>query len=170
MSGGLAALDRLDRNAAVARLLDACGSRRWAAAMAEARPFGTRAALEAAAERAFDGLEESDWLEAFAAHPRIGAGASAGHQSAAGARWSAGEQSAMTSAADDDRRALAAGNNAYFERFGFTYIVRAAGRSAAEMRALLEERLAHDRATEIRTAAFEQRQITRLRLDKMLAE
>ena len=170
MSDRLAALDRLDRDKATAQLLDACGSRRWAVAMADSRPFGNRGALDAAAERAFDGLAESDWLEAFAAHPRIGSGASSGHKSAAGARWSTGEQSGMAGAADTDRAALAAGNAAYFDRFGFSFIVCASGKSAAEMRALLEARLAHDRAREIAIAAGEQRKITRLRLDKMLAE
>jgi len=171
MSGvtALDALDVLGQEAAVARLLDACGSRRWAEAMAAARPFGSHEALHAAAGRAFDALAEADWLEAFAAHPRIGAGAASGHQSAAGERWSTGEQAEMAAAAEDERRALATGNAAYFDRFGFTFIVCANGRSAAEMRALLEARLSHERAREIAIAAGEQRRITLLRLDKMLA-
>jgi OHCU decarboxylase len=166
---GLDTLNAMTREAAVARLLDACGSRRWAAAMAAARPFAGSAALVDAADAAFDGLSEADWLEAFTAHPKIGAEPASGHQSAHGERWSAGEQARAAGASDVDRRALAAGNAAYAERFGYTFIVCATGRSAAEMRAILERRLGNDPATELATAAAEQRKITRLRLDKMLA-
>jgi OHCU decarboxylase len=164
----LAELNAADGEEAIARFLDLCGSRRWAAAMAAARPFAGRAALTAAAETAFDELSSDDWLEAFGAHPRIGAAAASGHQSCRGERWSEGEQASAADASDHDRRALAAGNSAYADRFGYTYIVCATGRSAAELRANLEARLENEPATELSTAASEQRKITRLRLDKML--
>ena len=74
----LARLNAAGVDEAVARLLDACHSRRWVEAMAAARPFASLDALRAASERAFDALGEADWLEAFAAHPRIGAQPGAG--------------------------------------------------------------------------------------------
>src|SRR5262249_48931562 len=46
-------------------------------------------------------------------------------------------------------------------------IVCAAGKSAAEMLALLRERLQHDPADELRIATNEQAKITRLRLQKL---
>jgi len=48
---------------------------------------------------------------------------------------------------------LAAGNELYEQRFGFTYIVCATGKSADEMLAILNRRLASDRETELREAA-----------------
>jgi 2-oxo-4-hydroxy-4-carboxy--5-ureidoimidazoline (OHCU) decarboxylase len=63
---------------------------------------------------------------------------------------------------------LAAVNREYEARFGFTYIVRAAGRDGAEMVALARERLGHDRRTELVVAAGEQREITGLRLRRLL--
>lgn len=162
-------LNALDAAAARARFADCCGSRRWLEAMLAARPFADRGELHAAAERAFAALGPDDWRAAFAAHPRIGAAAASGRQSARGERWSSGEQAGARDASDADRRALAAGNDAYFERFGYTFIVCATGRSAAEMRAILERRLANDAQSELAEAAIEQRRITALRLDKMLA-
>ncbi len=36
------------------------------------RPFGSRAALLAAARTEWDALDERDWREAFTHHPKIG--------------------------------------------------------------------------------------------------
>jgi 2-oxo-4-hydroxy-4-carboxy-5-ureidoimidazoline decarboxylase len=65
---------------------------------------------------------------------------------------------------------LAAGNRAYETRFGYIFIICATGRSAAEMLALLEQRLRNTPAEELPIAAEEQRKITRLRLTKLLDE
>jgi OHCU decarboxylase len=166
------ALDRLNTLPpadAIARLRDACGARRWAEAVAAARPFADGGALGAASEAAFDALGADDWEEAFAAHPRIGESAAASHQSERGRSWSAGEQSRAAAAGDGVRAALAEGNRRYAERFGRTYIVCATGRTAEELLAILESRLGNEPEEELRVATREQRRITRLRLDKMLA-
>jgi 2-oxo-4-hydroxy-4-carboxy-5-ureidoimidazoline decarboxylase len=63
---------------------------------------------------------------------------------------------------------LAAGNRAYEARFGYIFIVCATGKSAGEMLAILEQRLANDPGEELHIAAEEQRKITRLRLAKLL--
>jgi 2-oxo-4-hydroxy-4-carboxy--5-ureidoimidazoline (OHCU) decarboxylase len=65
---------------------------------------------------------------------------------------------------------LAEGNATYEQRFGFTYIVCATGKSANEMLGILERRLANDRAAELREATEQQRQITQIRLRKWLME
>jgi 2-oxo-4-hydroxy-4-carboxy--5-ureidoimidazoline (OHCU) decarboxylase len=65
---------------------------------------------------------------------------------------------------------LAAGNALYAERFGFTYIVCATGKTAEEMLDILNRRLSNDRATELHEAAEQQRQITQIRLGKWLVE
>ena len=64
--------------------------------------------------------------------------------------------------------ALAEGNREYEQRFGFIFIVCATGKSSEEMLAILNYRLSNDGDTEIRTAAEEQRKITRLRLERLL--
>jgi len=65
---------------------------------------------------------------------------------------------------------LAAGNAIYEERFGFTYIVCATGKSAEEMLTILNRRLSSDRTSELREAAEQQRQIMQIRLGKWLVE
>ncbi len=141
----------------------ACRSHGWIEGMLARRPFADSGAVLAAAEAVFDGLGEDDWLEAFAAHPRIGE--RRGSQGPEGERMSESEQAGVEGKASAE---LAAVNREYETRFGFTYIVRAAGRDGAEMVALARERLGHDRRTELVVAAGEQREITGLRLRRLL--
>lgn len=142
----------------------ACGSTRWVARMLDRRPFVSQADLLQAARDEWFALGEADWLEAFSHHPRIGDRASLAARFPATHDLSTKEQSAVASAHADVIDALAAGNDAYFERFGFIFIVCATGKSAEEMLQLLRERLPNDRATEIRIAAEEQAKITEIRL------
>jgi allantoicase len=138
----------------------ACGSERFAATMEAGRPyFGTAAVLDAAV-KALDDLGEADWLEAFAAHPRIGERTTG--------FWSTREQAGAAGASDEIRAGLAEGNARYEDAFGFPFIVFASGKNAEEMLALLDRRLTHERAHELETAAGEQRRITDLRLRRML--
>ena len=74
----------------------------------------------------------------------------------------------MSSADDDVRTALLEGNRAYEQRFDHVFLIRAAGRSPAEMLAELRRRLGNDPETEQREVAEQLRQITRLRLERSL--
>jgi OHCU decarboxylase len=125
--------------------------------------------LSEAADQVWSTMEEPDWMEAFACHPRIGE-RKAAHAAPRSVAWSRQEQSSTETAAERVLAELAAGNAAYEERFGFTYIVCATGKSAEEMLAILERRLASDHAAELREAAEQQRQITQIRLGKWLIE
>jgi len=153
-------LNALPRDQAVAMLRTLCGSLRFAERMADARPFEDAAALHRIGERSFWSLEEKDWLEAFAAHPRIG--------ERRAERWAQQEQSGVQGAAAVTLDELARLNGEYFDKHGFVFLISAAGRGAEEMLASLKERLAVPRAREIRTAAEEQAKILRLRIDKWL--
>jgi 2-oxo-4-hydroxy-4-carboxy-5-ureidoimidazoline decarboxylase len=63
--------------------------------------------------------------------------------------------------------ALAQGNRAYEEKFGYIFIVCATGKSADEMLALLCERLNNEPQEELLIAAGEQAKITALRLSQL---
>jgi OHCU decarboxylase len=145
-----------------------CGASRWVAAMVSRRPFFSRDAVLRAADDEWNALGESDWLEAFSHHPRIGEATAAAGGSATARGWSSSEQSAVASAGDDARIGLAALNRDYERRFGFIYIVCATGKSAGELVEVATRRMHNDRETELRVAAEEQRKITRLRLEKLL--
>ena len=163
-------LNRLPTRDALAALERCCGSSVWIEQMCAKRPYSDVAHLMSAAERAADGLVPADWREAFAHHPRIGDATALRERFAATARWAGDEQRGATGAAEEVIEALARGNHAYEERFGHTFIVCATGRTAAEMLALLEARMDHTPDVELAVAAGEQRKITRLRLEKLLAE
>jgi len=150
-------------------MIACCGAKRWAEAMVSLRPIESVQELSAAADRVWSTMVEADWLEAFACHPRIGE-RKAAHASKKSVAWSKQEQSSAGRAADGVLAELAAGNLLYEQRFGFTYIVCATGKSAEEMLTILNRRLANDRETELREAAEQQRQITQIRLGKWLVE
>jgi 2-oxo-4-hydroxy-4-carboxy-5-ureidoimidazoline decarboxylase len=151
-------------------LLALCGSRHWAQLVAEHAPFADAAALHAAADLAFDELSEDDWLEAFAHHPRIGDVESLRERFAASGALSEREQAGLAGAGEDVVQALADGNAAYEQRFGFVFLIRAAGRGAAEMLDQQRARLGNDRATELGVAAVQQREITHLRIDQTFGD
>ncbi len=169
MSAGLERLNQVSPAEAEAELLKCCGSKNWARAMAQLRPFRDAGALADAADRIWRQLGREDWLAAFRCHPRIGEKPAQGG-SAETRRWAKQEQSGAQSAKGDIRAALAEGNRAYEVRFGHIYIVCATGRTSEEMLALLGQRLQNDPETELRIAAEEQRKITQLRLEKLLRE
>jgi OHCU decarboxylase len=115
-------------------------------------------------------LDAADWLEAFTHHPRIGEAQSAAPQSERASSWSASEQAGVATAAASVRSEVAAVNAAYEARFGFIYIVCASGRSAADLLEIARARLRNEPEVELRVAAEEQRQITSLRLRKLITE
>jgi OHCU decarboxylase len=150
-------------------MIACCGAQRWAAAMVAARPLHDVLELSEAADRIWATMQEADWLEAFACHPRIG-GRKAAHATAQSIAWSRQEQSSAAAASEGVLAELAARNALYEQRFGFTYIVCATGKSADEMLAILERRLENDKETELREAAEQQRQILQIRLGKWLTQ
>ena len=70
----------------------------------------------------------------------------------------------MSTADDATRAALAEGNRAYEERFGHVFLIRASGRSPAEMLGELRRRLGNDEETERRETTRQLAQITALRV------
>lgn len=153
---------------AEAALLRCCGSSRWARLMAALRPFHTSEALLDAAGDVWRALAPPDWMQAFAAHPRIGASLQA--ERSVGAAWSSDEQAGVSSADVGVLRELDRLNDGYESRFGHRFIVCATGLSADEMLSHLRARMSGDPTGELAIAASEQARITELRLHKLLTE
>jgi OHCU decarboxylase len=164
-SSPLAQWNALEAEQALANLLACCGSRLWAETLAAQRPFASPQALIDAAEALWFSLAEADWLEAFAAHPRIGERKAPTTDYLAS---SASEQATAQQTLDTVAEALLTNNRMYEQRFGFRYIVFASGRTAPELLAVLEARLGNTREQELHEAARQQLQITNLRLRKWL--
>jgi len=165
----VAALDDLNEQPAeqASELLRACNAApSFAAAVLAARPYPSAEALVARAEEVTRALPWDEVAEALAAHPRIGDRVEG---SSAEAQASRREQSSMSGADDDVRAALLEGNRAYEQRFDHVFLIRAAGRSPAEMLAELRRRLGNDEAAERAEVTEQLAQITGLRV-KGLAE
>jgi len=151
-----------------AALLRCCGSRRWVLGMLAARPFPDTSRVYATAEQIWSALGREDYLEAFSHHPQIGADpAELVRKFAPTADLSRVEQAGTSEADPSTLDALREGNLAYAARFGFTFIVCATGKSAAEMLALLQARIGNCPDAELAIAAAEQAKITHLRLERL---
>ncbi|HEY2277232.1 MAG TPA: 2-oxo-4-hydroxy-4-carboxy-5-ureidoimidazoline decarboxylase [Streptosporangiaceae bacterium] len=157
---GVAGFNALPAGEAGAALLACCHAERWATQVSQGRPYPSLAALQA---RAAEVLTDEDVTEALAGHPRIGQAPAAGHSS-----WSRSEQAGVADADQGVRAELAAGNQAYEARFGHIYLVCAAGRSAAELLAILQARLGHDPETERQVMRGELIKINDLRLAQLI--
>lgn len=168
LPNGLRRLNFLQPADAEPEFLKCCGSRNWARQMSQQLPFRSMGDLLKIADQVWWSLSTEDWLEAFRSHPKIGEQKAAAQPSAASLAWSSREQAGVANAGTDTRQLLAELNRRYEEKFGFIYIVCATGKTSDELLAILKERLANDSESEIRIAASEQAQITRLRLNKLL--
>ncbi|PLR44613.1 OHCU decarboxylase [Chimaeribacter arupi] len=136
----------------------------WAEQVVAARPYASHTALLAAAQQAAQGWQAADLTLALSAHPRIGERAAGpGAEAAFSRREQAGVDAGAPTAA-----ALRAGNLAYEQRFGRVFLVRAKGRSAEEMLAILHQRLANSPAQEQQESLEQLRQITLLRLEELI--
>src|SRR5476649_2431487 len=111
-------LNALGVDEAARELRRCCGSTRWVRLMMEAMPFADAAALATAGDAAWLSLAPSDWLEAFAAHPRIGqtggaseagsgeagrSGRVGGSERTGAVEWSRLEQAGVADAAETTR-------------------------------------------------------------------
>lgn len=136
---------------------------RWVLEVGSGRPYPDWESLRA---RASDSAEVIAWDEvagALARHPRIGERANGEPGDVA---LSASEQAGVVSS---DVAALAAGNAAYEDRFGYVYLICATGLSGEQMLAALHERLTHDDQAERLVVMDELRRIAALRLAKAIS-
>jgi allantoicase len=165
---GLDGFNAMKEGDAAHLLAACCGSSKWVAGMLVRRPFEDLEDLLMASDEAAEALEPQDWLEAFRHHPRIGEGSAQTPVSSTANAWSQSEQAAASESSSDIQSRIAEGNREYEKRFGFIFIIRAAGRTADEVLASLEERLGNAADVELAIAAREQLQITNLRLMKLI--
>ena len=157
-------VDMCPPDEAAALLMQACGSTRWVERMLARRPFGTLDALLHAAREEWFSLSAEDWLQAFAEQPRIGDRDSLARKFPDTHHLASREQAGVAGAGADVLTALAEGNAAYEEKFGYIFIICATGLDAGTMLSRLHERLGSDPLTELHAAAEEQAKITALRL------
>lgn len=159
--------NRLSPSEARDALLACAHVTRWADDVAAGRPYASVDDAADAALAAADPWTDDEVDAALARHPRIGERAQG---DAADASMSRSEQSGVDTSDGDVTRRLAEGNRAYEERFGRIFLIRAAGRSRAEILAELERRLALGDEEELAVVGEQLREIALLRLRTMFAD
>jgi 2-oxo-4-hydroxy-4-carboxy-5-ureidoimidazoline decarboxylase len=152
----VAAFNALPADEATSAMLACCASGRFAAGMADGRPYASVEPVVAAVHAVFASLAWDDVLEAMDGHPRIGARVCG---------VSAAEQSGVGGAA---RAAFASANAEYEARFGFVFLICASGLAGEQMLAALRQRLKNDLDTERAVATAELLAITVLRVRNVL--
>ncbi|GAA1275754.1 2-oxo-4-hydroxy-4-carboxy-5-ureidoimidazoline decarboxylase [Arthrobacter pascens] len=163
----LAEFNEADRDDASAVLRPCIDVQRWVDQIADARPFASGDALLGFARDAASPFTPDEVDAALAHHPRIGERPTA---ATAEASMSRSEQAGVDPADAAAAEALAAGNRAYEEKFGRVFLIRAAGRTAPEILAALNERLANSPAQEDVIVAQQLREIALLRLEGVISE
>lgn len=161
----LVAFNELDARAAAAEVRVWADIPAWVEAVVGARPFASIAEAEEVADAAARAWTPGDLDAALAHHPRIGQRPT---DTGAEADASRREQASMSTASDDVTDAIARANAAYEERFGRVFLIRAAGRTPAEMLAEAERRLENEPSVETAEALDQLRQIALLRLRSAL--
>lgn len=151
-----------------ATLFKCCGSAAWVNKMLTLFPMDELVELLDFAEAQWFNCREEDWREAFSQHPKIGDIASLQKKFASTADWAAEEQMGVNTANAETQQALQKANKQYEDKFGYIFIVSAAGKSAEEMLNILQKRLQNEPEAEIKIAADEQNKITLLRLQKLM--
>jgi 2-oxo-4-hydroxy-4-carboxy-5-ureidoimidazoline decarboxylase len=140
---------------------------RWVDEVASGAPFDSLDGLLAVAAAAATPLSPAEIDEALASPPRIGAKPAG---DGAAQRFSRSEQSSADADDPELAAAIAAGNRAYEDRFGRVFLIRAAGRSRAEIFAELARRMELDDAAELAVVGEQLREIALLRLERMFTD
>ena|ERR1700751_4998727 len=161
-------LNNLSADKTFDELFKCCGSTTWAKQLATKKPFESKEDLLHKSNWIWSNCSVEDGLEAFTHHPKIGDLKSLEKKFATTKDWAGGEQAGVNTASQNTLVALSDGNEAYFKKFGYIFIVCATGKTAEEMLALLNARLTNDANTEIKIAMDEQNKITHIRLEKLI--
>ena len=163
-------LNQLDDNAAYDWFEASRAAERWVNAMVTGRPYKSAADVYSYAVEVWESLTESDYRQAFEAHPMIGDVNSLRAKFANTKDTAASEQQGTAVASEETLQALHTLNHEYLNKHGFIFIICATGLSADTMLEALQKRLPNDTVSELENAAAEQIKITLLRLTKGLSE
>ncbi|WP_445115702.1 2-oxo-4-hydroxy-4-carboxy-5-ureidoimidazoline decarboxylase [Acinetobacter sp. WZC-1] len=119
----------------------------WVRAIQQQRPFASLAELMDFAKLQAQGWHWSDIDVALSNHPRIGEKKASSSLSSKEQIFSAQEQAAI-SQDQNTRQAIEQGNLVYERKFGFIFLIRAAGLNANDILTTLHYRLNNDPETE----------------------
>ncbi|SQJ22594.1 Uric acid degradation bifunctional protein [Serratia rubidaea] len=157
--------NRLPLDEAIALLSSCVAVPDWASALVQARPYADRAALLARAGELMQHWGDAELQQAMSAHPRIGERPTGSQAHAALSRQ---EQASVDRHDAELAEALRTANTQYEARFGRVFLIRAKGRSGAEILQALRLRLHNNEAQERQASLAQLREITLLRLEGVI--
>jgi 2-oxo-4-hydroxy-4-carboxy-5-ureidoimidazoline decarboxylase len=161
----IAHFDRLAVEQKKKLLYECCGSTVWVDKMLAIPPAEDLIDLFEDAEESWYALEESDWKEAFFNHTHVSDLESLKKRIKDD---QAGNSDYDTvSASEQTLQALLDGIKTYEQKFGYTFVASAAGKSAVEVLGILTARLQNKPETELTIAVSEQNKITQQRLERL---
>jgi 5-hydroxyisourate hydrolase/2-oxo-4-hydroxy-4-carboxy-5-ureidoimidazoline decarboxylase len=149
----------------------ACASKRFTSLLSTSSPYPDVEQVIAAAQRIWwNEVDVTGWLEAFAAHPKIGDNKAVEQKPEAFKAFSRQEQAAAAQSATlEVMDELLEWNKRYLEKFGHIFIICARGKTSQEILSVLKGRFHRRPHEELVQAATEQMSITELRLRASLA-
>jgi allantoinase len=168
MPNGIERLNHLSQGEALELLRCCCGSSRWAWRLLALRPFSSLVDLLDAADQVWSTLDCADRQEAFAAHPRV-SDREALRPGPSLSVSSTGEPSKLTGSQAAVLAELARADREYEAKFDLIFLVANADLPANDILALLRQRMNNNHEAEHRIASWEQAEITRRRLRKLIA-
>ena len=164
----LTELNKVDNKSAGLFFRQCCTSSLWEEKMVIGRPYRDEGHLRDYANHCWGLLSDNDYIEAFDGHPKIGDIESLKNKFKSSQNMARNEQSSVAEASIETLESLSRRNAEYEKKFGFIFIVFAAGKSAEEMLNILNKRIENSRSEEIANAAEQQRMIFQLRLRNLL--
>lgn len=162
-------INALDVAGFTARLGHVCEHAPWVARRAaERRPFASCDELHRGLVDAIDQASDAEQLDILRNHPELaGKAAIAGELTADSKKEQSGAGLDRLTPAEYER--FHALNRAYTAKFGFPFILAVKGRTKDEILAAFQARVAHDRATELRTALDQVGRIIGFRVADLVA-
>lgn len=142
-------------------LTEFCASTYWVSSMLNARPYTSIEQILEQSQLSWLECKESDILQAFSGHPKIGDLNALKNKYAQHASL---EQGQITHSNDNTLKQLQEINREYEKKFGFIFIICATGKSADEMLQAIKDRINNNRMTELKHGANSQLEITQLRI------
>lgn len=137
----------------------------WAEDLLAQRPFESAEALMAVAKQQVGTWTWPEVAEALANHPRIGEKKAQAELNQTEQAFSDREQAAIT-ADKETLDALFKGNTDYEKKFGYIFLIKAAGLNSQDVLQALKYRLLNDKETEQRIVKQQLGEIALLRLSQ----
>mmetsp|Transcript_31251 Transcript_31251/g.56733 ORF Transcript_31251/g.56733 Transcript_31251/m.56733 type:complete len:313 (-) Transcript_31251:270-1208(-) len=151
--------------------ISCCAAKKFATALSSKGSFVSIQDLISAARKIWwTETDISGWLEALAAHPKIGDRKGVEEKKGQYGEFSRSEALTSSQTTTDAVAAeLKQYNDLYFDKFGFIFIIFAKGKTAPQILSILKDRYHRLPYEELQTAATEQMKITELRLNTLFS-